>query len=74
MYASMRRSGGDRPGFFDGAFLGQRYRSEFEMTEVPSPVRRLVFPVVAAVGSLAGLHRRYADAPEPLRRSASNTV
>ena len=68
MYASMRRKGGDRPGFFDSAYLSHRYRSEFEMTEIPAPVRRLVFPVVAAAGRLFGMHRRFADAPEPVTR------
>ena len=68
IYASMRRTGRDRPGLFDGAYLGVRYRSEFEMTEIPVLVRRLVFPVVAAAGRLLGLHRRFADAPEPIRR------
>jgi quercetin dioxygenase-like cupin family protein len=68
MYASMRRSGGDRPGLFDAAYLGHRYRSEFAMTEIPAPVRRFLFPVIAAAGRLRGLHRRFADAPEPVRR------
>ena len=68
IYASMRRKGGDRPGLFDGAYLGLRYRSEFEMTEVPAPVRRLLFPAIAAAGRLLGLHRRFADAPEPITR------
>ncbi len=66
IYASMRRNGGDRLGFFDGAYLGHRYRSEFETTEVPTPLRRLRFLVAAAVGRLLGLHRRFGDAPEPL--------
>jgi quercetin dioxygenase-like cupin family protein len=68
VYASMRRRGGDRPAFFDGAYLGHHYRSEFELTEVPTPVRRLVFPVIAAAGRLLGLHRRFVDAPEPVGR------
>jgi len=45
-----------------------RYRSEFELLAIPVPVRRLVFPVVAAVGSRLGLARRFAGAPEPVRR------
>jgi quercetin dioxygenase-like cupin family protein len=68
VYASMRRNGGERPGLFDGAYLGQRYRTEFEMTEVPLPVRRLIFPVIAAGGRLLGKHRRFAGAPEPIPR------
>lgn len=65
----MRRRGGDRPGLFDGAYLGHRYRSEFALTEVPAPIRRLVFPVIAGAGRLLGLHRRFGDAPEPLTSS-----
>ena len=63
----MRRKGGDRPAFFDGAYLGHRDHRKFEMIEVPVPVRRLVFPAVAAAGRLLGLHRRFADAPGPVR-------
>jgi quercetin dioxygenase-like cupin family protein len=29
----------------------------------------LVFPAVVAVGRLRGLHRRFADAPEPVSRA-----
>jgi hypothetical protein len=57
----MRRNGGARPGLFDAAYLGHRYRSEFEMTAIPSPVRRLVFPLMPLqedLRSSPGLRRR----------------
>jgi hypothetical protein len=38
------------------------------MTEVPAPVRRLLFPLVAGVGRVLGKHRRFEDAPEPATR------
>lgn len=69
IYASTRRNGGERPGLFDGAYLTHRYRSEFEMTEIPAPVRRFVFPVIVALGRLLGWDRRFAGAPEPVRRT-----
>jgi quercetin dioxygenase-like cupin family protein len=68
IFASTKRNGGKRPGLLDAAYLSHRYRSEFEMLEIPAPVRRLVFPVVAAAGRLFGLRRRFAGAPEPVRR------
>jgi hypothetical protein len=68
VFASMRRHGGTRPGIFDAAYLSHRYRSEFEMLEAPAPVRRFGFPLIAAAGTLLGWHRRFAGAPEPLRR------
>lgn len=70
VYASLRASGGHRPGLFDAAFLLRRYRTEFAMTDIPAPVQRFVFPVVAALGHLLGKYGKYADAPAP-RRSAA---
>jgi quercetin dioxygenase-like cupin family protein len=67
IFASTKRQGGKRPGVFDAAYLSHRYRTEFEMLEAPKPVRRLMFPLIAAVGSLLGKHRRFAGAPEPVR-------
>ena len=68
LFASQRRSGGARPSPMDAAFLAWRYRSEFAMAEIPRAVQRVLFPLVVAVGGLAGRWARYADAPEPVRR------
>lgn len=67
LYASTQRNGG-RPDPFDAAFLMWRYRSEFTLVAVPAAVRRFVFPAQVAVGRLLGKYRKYADAPEPVRR------
>jgi mannose-6-phosphate isomerase-like protein (cupin superfamily) len=66
LHDSIRRNGG-RPGLFEGAFLMRRYASEFDMMEIPSPVKRFVFPLLVALGGLLGKYRAYADAPEPMR-------
>jgi mannose-6-phosphate isomerase-like protein (cupin superfamily) len=68
IFKSQGENGGSRPDLFDVAFLASRYRSEFGMTEIPTVVQRLVFPVLVAVGRLLGKYRKYADAPEPVRR------
>lgn len=68
IFASAKRSGGHRPDPFDAVFLTRRYRSEFALLDVPAPVQRFVFPVVAVVGRLLGKYARYADAPAPVRR------
>jgi len=70
IFASTKRHGGKRPGIFDAAYLSHRYRSEFEILEVPAAIRRLVFPVIAAIGTLLGRHRRFAYGPEPVARSS----
>ena len=45
-----------------------RYRSEFAMTEIPAAVVRFVLPIQVAVGTALGRYRKYADAPEAIRR------
>jgi quercetin dioxygenase-like cupin family protein len=70
IYASTARNGGERPGLFDAAYLTRRYRDEFGMLTIPMPVQRLLFPVILAVGKALGKHRRFAGAPEPVRRPA----
>jgi quercetin dioxygenase-like cupin family protein len=68
IYESMRATGGKRPRMFDAAYLLTRYRDEFGMSAIPAPVQRFLFPVVLRVGKLRGLDKRFADAPEPVRR------
>ena len=68
LFDSARRGNRGRPGIFEAAFLMRRYRSEFEMLEIPAAMKRFVFPVLVAIGTLLGKYRRYANAPEPVRR------
>jgi quercetin dioxygenase-like cupin family protein len=74
IYASMRRKGGKRPAAFDAAYLSRRYGNEFEMLAIPRPVQRFLFPLIVAVGRVLGWHRRFAGAPEPVRRGASDAA
>lgn len=68
LFDSTRRNGGKAPNLFEAAFLIRRYRSEFVMLEIPAAVQRFVFPVPVMIGTVLGKYRRYADAPEPVRR------
>ena len=69
IFDSMRQNGGKRPGLFDAAFLMTRYKSEFAMLDMPKPVQTIVMPLLYALGSLLGKHRRFTDAPEPVRQA-----
>ena len=66
LHASMAENGGGRPGLFDAAFLITHFRSEYDMMEIPAVVKRVMFPVVVALGHVLGKYRKYADAPAPL--------
>jgi quercetin dioxygenase-like cupin family protein len=69
LYASTRANGGKRPRIFDVAFLLSRYRAEFGIAGVPAPVQRFVFPVVVTIGRALGRGKRFAGAPEPVKRA-----
>ena len=62
IYKSMNENNG-RPGMFDGAFLLNRYKSEYAMVEIPVFVRKVIFPVVLFFGLLAGKNKKFSDAP-----------
>lgn len=66
LYASMRNSSKGRPSTFDAAWLLRHFRSEFNMSGIPAPVRKLVFPMVIFFGRLKGAHRKFLTAPKTL--------
>ena len=67
IFRSMRESGNGRPQTFDAAFLLKKYKTEFDMHEVPWVVKKLIFPLTLFTGRLKGLHKRYAGAPDPIK-------
>lgn len=66
IYASTKANGGTRPATFDAAYLLNRYKSEFDMTDVPSFVKNVIFPLTLFFGKLQGKHKKFKDAPEPI--------
>ena len=67
IYRSVAASGNGRPTLFDGAYLQTKYKSEFDMVEIPCFVKTVVFPIVLALGKLKGQHKRFKEAPEAVR-------
>ncbi len=67
IYKSTKENGGERPSNFDSAFLLTRYRSEFDMAVIPKFVKKVVFPITLTLGKLRGMHRKFADAPPPIK-------
>ena len=68
IYASMRNNKKARPGVFDSAFLLSKYRSEFDMTDLPKFIKKVFFPVVLFIGRISGKYKKYADAPPPVTK------
>ena len=67
IYRSTRESGKSRPRTFDTAYLLNRYKTEFDMLDIPWFVKKIIFPVTRITGIIKGLHKKYAHAPQPVR-------
>jgi len=67
LYKSTKANGGKRPGQFDGSYLLNHFKTEFDMLEIPGFVKKVIFPVVLFFGKLSGKHKKFADAPEAVR-------
>jgi quercetin dioxygenase-like cupin family protein len=67
IYKSVKANGGKEPGAFDGAFLMSKYKTEFDMNDIPTFVKKVLFPVVLFFGKIAGKHRKFDGGPEPVK-------
>lgn len=68
VYRSANEVDDDKPAAFDAAFLLTRYKSEFDILEIPKPVKTIVFPVLLLIGRMIGKFRIYKDAPPASNR------
>lgn len=67
IYAAQNKSGSAQPDQFDGAYLITKYKTEYDIAEVPSFVKKVIFPIIVALGKLTGKYKHFKDAPEPLK-------
>ncbi|RYY90529.1 MAG: cupin domain-containing protein [Chitinophagaceae bacterium] len=67
IYAAQNKSGSERPEPFDAAYLLTRYRSEFDMPEIPPFVKKVIFPTTYTIGRLLGKYKHFRNAPKPVK-------
>lgn len=67
MYKAMDEGDGERPESFASAFLMMRYKSEYDMLEMPGFVKNVIVPITYFIGKLMGKYERFKNAPEPLK-------
>jgi quercetin dioxygenase-like cupin family protein len=67
IFSSTKANGGKSPSTFDGAYLLSKYKSEVDMMEIPTFVKKIIFPITLTLGKLAGKHRKFFEAPEAVQ-------
>ncbi len=67
IYKSTKANGGKAPGYFESAYLLTKYKSEFDLCEIPSFVKKVIFPITIFLGKLSGKHKKFNDAPKPIK-------
>ena len=65
LYAAQNKSGKAEPDRFDGAYLLTKYASEYDMPEIPSIVKKVIFPLTVLVGRLLRKYKHFQDPPTP---------
>lgn len=66
IFAAQKKSGKLQPELFDAAYLLHRYKSEYDLPEMPFIVKRIMIPVVYFLGKVFGKYSHFKGAPEPL--------
>jgi mannose-6-phosphate isomerase-like protein (cupin superfamily) len=67
VYAAQNKSGKGEPEPFDGAYLLTKYATEYDMPEIPSFVKKVIFPITYFIGLLLGKYKHFKDSPSPLK-------
>ncbi|MCB0636787.1 MAG: cupin domain-containing protein [Lewinella sp.] len=66
LYAAQAQSRTPQPEPFMGAYLITRYRSEYDLPEIPGFVKNVIMPVTVFIGRLLGKYKHLEGAPAPL--------
>ena len=67
IFDAQNKSGKAQPEIFDGAYLTTRYKSEFDLDEMPGFVKKVILPVTCFFGKLLGKYKHFEHAPAPVR-------
>jgi quercetin dioxygenase-like cupin family protein len=65
LYKAMDAGNHNRPEPVAAAFLLTRYKSEFDVGNIPGFVRKVIIPVQYFIGKLTGVYKQFSAAPLP---------
>lgn len=72
LYDAQTKSGKAQPEQFDGAYLMNRYATEYDLPEIPPLVKKVIIPITYAIGKILGQYKHFKDAPDPIKHTTKN--
>ena len=66
IFAAQNKTGTEKPELFDAAFLLKRYKSEYDLVDIPAFVKNVVMPLTYYTGKLLGKYKHFKNAPHPM--------
>ena len=67
VFAAQNKSGKAQPEMFDAAYLLKRYSAEYDMTDIPKFVKKVIIPGTYYIGKILGKYKHFKNAPEPVK-------
>ena len=67
IFEAQKKSGSEQPEKFDGAYLLTRYKSEYDLPELPKFVKKVILPITYYIGKLLGKYKHFRNAPQPVK-------
>lgn len=67
VFAAQNKSGNAQPEMFDAAYLLKRYSAEYDLTEIPGFVKKVIIPITYYTGKILGKYKHFKNAPEPVK-------
>lgn len=66
IFEAQKKSGKPQPEMFDGAYLITKYKSEYDLPEIPFFAKRVLLPVICLIGKISGKYGHFKDAPKAI--------
>lgn len=67
IYNSMNKAGKAEGDPFDSAFLMTRFKTEYDLKDIPTFVKKVIFPITVVIGKLLGKYKHFEGAPKPVK-------
>lgn len=66
VFDAQNKSRTAKPEMFDGAYLLTRYASEYDLTDIPIFVKKIILPLTYRLGKILGKYKHFDNAPDPV--------